>query len=239
MRRFNMRTITSLLHLAITLALAFALAACGGRKPDDALDAARAAVDGASDAERCAEAEYRAARNLLNQANEAYDNREYARATQLAEAARVQAERARLVAEANAEDCDRIDEIATEVTRQTDDAGRRGATDDVDDTRYTLDRIYFVFNESSLSDDARATLNRHADYLLRNPSINITIEGHCDERGSNAYNLALGERRARAVRAYLERLGVPASRMRVVSYGEEMPLGSNHDQNRRAEFVIR
>jgi peptidoglycan-associated lipoprotein len=86
-------------------------------------------------------------------------------------------------------------------------------------------------------------LQQNGDWLLGNPQYNIRIEGHCDERGTIEYNLALGERRASAVRDYLVSLGVDAFRIRIVSYGEEDPADPGHDEaawarNRRGVFVI-
>jgi peptidoglycan-associated lipoprotein len=102
--------------------------------------------------------------------------------------------------------------------------------------------IYFNYDEASLSDDARTKLARNAD-LLKSTQLTVTIEGHADERGTNEYNLALGERRANAVREYLGSLGVDAGRLRTLSYGEERPVCTEVDescfsQNRRAHLVI-
>ena len=106
-----------------------------------------------------------------------------------------------------------------------------------------LQTIYFDFDSTELSDRARETLQRNADWLVRNPSWSVAIGGHCDERGTIEYNIALGDRRSRTVRDYLGSLGVAATRMRVVSYGEERPAVPGHDEeawarNRRAEFVL-
>ena len=105
------------------------------------------------------------------------------------------------------------------------------------------DRVFFATDKSDLDADARSTLQKQAVWLRRYPSVSITIEGHCDERGTREYNLALGERRANAVREYLRNLGVEPSRMKTISYGKERPvaLGSNEDawrQNRRAVSVV-
>ena len=103
--------------------------------------------------------------------------------------------------------------------------------------------VYFAFDESALTDDARAKLSRNADLLKAQARLNLTIEGHCDERGTNEYNLALGERRASAVKGYLSSLGVGADRMRTLSYGSERPVCTEHEescwsQNRRGHMVI-
>jgi len=103
--------------------------------------------------------------------------------------------------------------------------------------------IQFEYDSASLTDAARATLEKHALWLQGQRSATVTIEGHCDERGTVEYNLALGEQRARATRDYLASLGVAASRLRVVSYGKERPLDPGtddaaHARNRRAHFAI-
>jgi peptidoglycan-associated lipoprotein len=84
--------------------------------------------------------------------------------------------------------------------------------------------IYFDYDESTLTDDTREKLSRNADLLKSQPQFSVTIEGHADSRGTNEYNLALGERRANAVREYLGSLGVGAERLRTISYGEERPV---------------
>jgi len=104
-----------------------------------------------------------------------------------------------------------------------------------------LERIFFDFDRYTLGDEARAILARNAAYLQAHPQMKIIIEGHCDDRGSDEYNLALGERRARAVQGYLVNLGIPVTRTRVISYGEEIPLDRSgteaaHARNRRVEF---
>ena len=96
---------------------------------------------------------------------------------------------------------------------------------------------------ASSTPTARQTLDENAALLKRYPSWTVTIEGHCDERGTAEYNLALGERRAVAARAYLVSLGISADRLRTVSYGKEFPFDPGHDEaafakNRRAHFVI-
>jgi len=105
------------------------------------------------------------------------------------------------------------------------------------------DRVFFATDKSDLSAEARATLQKQAVWLRRYSTVTVTIEGHCDERGTREYNLALGERRANAVREYLRNLGVDAARMKTISYGKERPvaLGSNEDawrQNRRAVTAV-
>jgi peptidoglycan-associated lipoprotein len=103
--------------------------------------------------------------------------------------------------------------------------------------------IHFEYDSAALTDEARGALEKHALWLQGQRDARVTIEGHCDERGTVEYNLALGEQRARATREYLVSLGVGASRLRVVSYGKERPLdpGSDeaaHARNRRAHFAV-
>ena len=102
---------------------------------------------------------------------------------------------------------------------------------------------FFGYDESALSSDAQAALNASATWLKDHPEYNILVEGHCDERGTEQYNLALGDRRANIAKQYLQTLGVDGSRIRTVSYGEERPFDAGHDEsamakNRRAHLVI-
>jgi peptidoglycan-associated lipoprotein len=104
-----------------------------------------------------------------------------------------------------------------------------------------LKRISFDFDQFTLSAEARSILGENAKYLQANSGTKVVIEGHCDERGSDEYNLALGESRALAAKSYLISLGISAKRLSVISYGEEKPLSnasgeSAWAQNRRAEF---
>ena len=101
---------------------------------------------------------------------------------------------------------------------------------------------YFDFNKSDIRGDARDNLAKTAEFLRSYPQIRVTIEGHCDERGSTEYNIGLGERRAQAAKNYLISLGISADRMDTVSWGKERPFCTEHDeacwqQNRRAHFV--
>ena len=106
-----------------------------------------------------------------------------------------------------------------------------------------LKAIFYEYDSAELTADARALLDANAGLLKRYTTWAITIEGHCDERGTAEYNLALGERRAVAAQSYLVSLGIPADRLRIVSYGKEFPFDPGKDEaayarNRRAHFVI-
>ena len=105
------------------------------------------------------------------------------------------------------------------------------------------DRVLFGYDSSELDDDDRSILDNQAKFLNQNPALKVTIEGHCDERGTREYNLALGEKRASAVKDYLISIGINSDRISVVSYGKERPqvLGSNKaawSMNRRSVTTI-
>jgi peptidoglycan-associated lipoprotein len=106
-----------------------------------------------------------------------------------------------------------------------------------------LKPVFFDLDSDALSAEAQKALDENAALLQRYRGWAVTLEGHCDERGTAEYNLALGERRAVAARAYLVSLGIPADRLRTVSYGKEFPFDPGHDdaawaRNRRAHFVV-
>lgn len=123
--------------------------------------------------------------------------------------------------------------LSSDLQVVNDELRRRGFSPDV----------YFEYDESTLSAETRERLARNAELLRAQAQFMVTIEGHADERGTNEYNLALGERRANAVRDYLTSLGVEGSRLRTLSYGEERPVCTTSDesclsQNRRAHMII-
>ena len=106
-----------------------------------------------------------------------------------------------------------------------------------------LKAVYYEYDSAELTAEARGILDANAVLLKRYATWMITVEGHCDERGTAEYNLALGERRAAAAQSYLASLGIAAERLRTVSYGKEFPFDPGHDEaafakNRRAHFVI-
>lgn len=108
--------------------------------------------------------------------------------------------------------------------------------------RQLLRTIHFDYDSAEIRGDQRATLQANADWLREHPNVRILIEGHCDERGTRDYNLALGDQRAQAASAYLTSLGIGAGRIETISYGEENPVAMGEgeqfwSQNRRGEFV--
>src|SRR3954453_24110491 len=132
----------------------------------------------------------------------------------------------------------KTDTVATEVLPND-----SGELNRVAQARGYIADAFFEYNEASLSADAQTALTNSATWLKKNGQYNLLIEGHCDERGTEQYNLALGDRRANQAKEYLVTLGVDASRIRTVSYGEERPFDPGHDEsawakNRRDHLVL-
>lgn len=157
------------------------------------------------------------------------------------EAAKREAERqAALKAEQIKEQQAKADEVAGQAAL-ADTAKAAGSAAEA--AKKALARIYFDFDSYVLSQKSRDTLYNNAEYLLKKYQGKVRLEGHCDERGSDEYNLALGENRAKAAMNYLITLGVPAEQLSIVSYGKERPLVNEHNeeawaQNRRVEFEV-
>lgn len=129
-----------------------------------------------------------------------------------------------------------------DATNVSDSPMNAGATGSDTGSIPGLKTVTFAYDNSSLSAAAKQTLSDNAAWMNANPNVNVQIEGHCDERGSVEYNLALGERRAKAVKDYLQSIGVSPSQMMTISYGEEKLLSygdseSDHSKNRRANFL--
>jgi len=106
-----------------------------------------------------------------------------------------------------------------------------------------LATIYFDYDSAAIRGDARAPMDANASWLKKFPTAKILVEGHCDERGTEEYNLALGEKRAKAAQDYLLSLGIGADRIKIISYGKSQPINPGHDEsawqmNRRAQFLI-
>jgi peptidoglycan-associated lipoprotein len=146
---------------------------------------------------------------------------------------------------------------ASKPAPQSSGEGQRGATGESTTGQSSLDElqkgksstpgplkdIHFSFDRYDLEGEARETLKANADWLKKNPAARVEVEGHCDERGTNEYNLALGAKRAQAAKDYLVSLGIATERLSTISYGEEIPVCTEHNescwqQNRRDRFVI-
>lgn len=122
------------------------------------------------------------------------------------------------------------------------DTSKHGETSTISEKSERFTTVYFDFDRYNLRDDAKAGLKANVEIMKTEPGLKIQIEGHCDERGTVEYNLALGERRAKSVRDYMSSLGVNADRLSIISYGKERPAAFGHDEeswakNRRADFV--
>jgi peptidoglycan-associated lipoprotein len=106
-----------------------------------------------------------------------------------------------------------------------------------------LQTVYFDFDRADIGPEMRTVLQKNAEWLRRHPRVKMSIEGHCDERGTEEYNMALGQRRAEAVKSYLVSLGISSNRLSTISYGEERPEDPGHNEaawakNRKAEFSV-
>lgn len=135
------------------------------------------------------------------------------------------------------------DKKAVEPVAPTGAASETPAAPPTPAANLSTDPIYFGFDDYTLSSDSQAKLTAMAEALKANKSAAIQIQGHCDERGTIEYNLALGERRAQSVKNFLTQLGVEGARLSTISYGEEKPVAEGHTEdawskNRRAEFAI-
>ncbi len=137
----------------------------------------------------------------------------------------------------------REEDISSSGTQGVDSAAEFTTADGVlmNRERFINADIFFEFDSSTLSAEAESILRAKAEWMRRNPSLSIVIEGHCDNRGTTEYNLALGERRAESVKRFLIDLGIAETRIRTISFGEERPLvkGDNEEawaKNRRAHF---
>ena len=151
-------------------------------------------------------------------------------------------ERAR--AEAERERQRSIGEEDIESSRLTEEAEAQRIREATEKANFLNSKVYFDFDNSSLTEDARTILLDQAKWLKQNKNTSIVVEGHCDNRGTEEYNLALGSRRAQSVKDFLVNAGVEPSRIVTVSYGEERPAvrGDNEEawsKNRRAEFRLR
>lgn len=134
---------------------------------------------------------------------------------------------------------------AEEAKRKTEEAAQRKVAEAAAQrkTELTLEAIHFDYDKYNLRPDAQAILAKHGAVLQKYSDVTATIEGHCDERGTVEYNLALGERRAKSAHDYLLRYGIDGKRMKTISYGKERPVDPGHNEdawwkNRRDEFVV-
>jgi len=151
------------------------------------------------------------------------------------------------------EEQQQAEEAATQAQEREEQAAAEAAAQMAEETAqrdemmlknmFESESIYFDFDSAALSPVAQGVLSGKADYLRDNPGSQVIVEGHCDERGTPEYNLALGDRRAESAKSFLVNIGIDPARFTTVSYGEESPVDTGHDeeawsQNRRAKFLI-
>jgi len=233
------------------LVLALILAVSCGKDAKKAIDAAQTAVDDAKSAgaDQYAPDEYKSAEDYLTKAREQYDQRDYKPSKASALAAKDQAD----LAKKRAEDRKAEEEkggigAAEQKPGQPTEAYNVSSLSEQqlaieDQAKAALTDAHFGFDSSELSEENKQVLVDNSKWLEQHPEVKLTIEGHCDERGSTEYNLALGERRAKAVRDYLVSLGIDHARLNILSFGESMPLDPGHTEdawakNRRVHFAI-
>lgn len=209
------------------------------KPPTDALSEAEDAVASARTKSECAKEKFEAAEKLLEEAESLAADKQYDRAERKARAAEKLAQKAERIAEENWEDCQ--DRLADDTSEQ--DNEEESTTDEKPspESRAELRTIYFDYDSSELSSEARDKLEENVRWMEQHPDTRVIIEGHTDSRGSIEYNLALGERRARSVKEYLVQMGVSGGRLNILSYGEEKPAAygdskSAYRKNRRVEF---
>ena len=222
-------------HTLISFVLLLFVSACSG-PPEKAIADAEKAVREAAAVSDCAEKEFAEAEQMLADAKRLVEEGRYEEAEVKAKGAKMLADKARQTGETTWEDCQE------EKRRLAEEANRPKVEEPEAIEVLTLQTIFFNYNESILTESSQEVLRSNAKWLRSNPTARLVIQGHCDERGSTEYNIALGERRAAAVRTYLVQLGIEAGRLTILSFGEELPAvggdnESSHSKNRRAEFV--
>ena len=233
MKKSLLKTIMVLAPAAVVV-----LAGCPKRIPREQIERAEQAIKGLDETTDCAPDATRAALATWENAQALLRQEKYEQARAVLLAAQKLAEKAR----AECEKKKRQQQEQKPTPRQGDVQPQPASKPvEADEEPAGLERVFFAFDQFTLDEDAKRTLERNAEYLRRHPDVRVQIEGHCDERGSTEYNLALGERRAQAVKEYLVKLGISPGRMEVISYGEENPLDPGTGErawarNRRAEF---
>jgi peptidoglycan-associated lipoprotein len=218
-----------------SVALVGMMAVTGCAKaPTQALSDAEKALLDAEARRKCANEKYMAAEKLLDEAKVLVKAEKYEEAERKAKAAQKLAKEARAEADARWEECNRVNEVV--------EKAKEDKPVDSGETPAQLSTVYFAFDSAELTPSMRTTLDQNVLWARQNPKTGVLLEGHTDERGSVEYNLALGERRAKTAKQYLVQSGIQASRVDLISYGEEKPaaFGSSEDDfqlNRRVEFM--
>jgi peptidoglycan-associated lipoprotein len=204
------------------------------KAPTKAISDAEQALLDAEARKRCASEKYAAAEKLLDEARALVKAEKYEEAERKANAAKKAALEAKAEADARWEECNRVNQVVEKAKETPKDGGGEVAAQ--------LSTVYFAFDSAELTPSMRSTMDQNVLWARQNPKTGLLLEGHTDERGSVEYNLALGERRAKTAKQYMVQSGIPASRLDIISYGEEKPVafGNSEDdfqRNRRVEFV--
>lgn len=228
---------------ACALGLSLALTACASQEPaSNLIDDATASMNDAAVAKDCAEQTYALAQKALEEAKKAQEDGDIDTARQKARLAQTLAKQAKEEAQLNEEDCQRRKNAADAVTEIFAQDELSQVQDMTADSSFGV--IYFDFDESFLSSSALETLKKNVTVLKNNPSMNVILGSHTDERGTTEYNLALSQKRGNSVKDHAQSMGIDGSRMSVVPYGKEKPasIGSREQDyalNRRVEFIKR
>jgi len=236
------------LRYRITLVALFlvVLGATGCQTAKEAIERADAAVEEAraAQADRYAAQEFQSAEEYLAQARQEYKNWKFKNAESSANTAEAQAKLALQRALDRAREKQDARKPRPGEPGWREDSSLFGSTLPEDAAQLApLRDIHFEFDESRLTSEAMAIMEDNARWIKAHPGVIIEIEGHCDERGTEEYNIALGQRRADSTKAYLVNYGIESARLRTISYGEALPLDPGHSEeawakNRRAHFVI-
>lgn len=237
-----MRQSSILFFLIATL---LCLSGCPKKPPTKALKGASDAIADAqkSLASKCAKDELLAAKKMMAKAKQLMDQGKYEEAKIAFDDTRKLAQKAKEEAQLNKKDClkDKTAPVATRTPAPPTVVASREIP--IADSRRKLTTILFGFNQYKLTEESKRVLRGHAEWLNRHSKTVVEVSGHCDQRGSVEYNLALGERRALAVKKFLVTLGVSANRIAIISYGHQKPADPSqtaeaHRKNRRAEFRV-
>lgn len=225
-------TKNSLIGLCGVLVSIAWLGGCPTRIPQPELDAAQQAFEDIENTKDCAPEKYLSARASMDRAQALIKEERFEEAKTALLAAQKLAQEAR-------DECDRKAKEASQAKIEPDPQPVARTTDVVSEGQgpQKMETIYFEFNASSLSDESRQSLSDNAEYIRNRASLRVQLEGHCDEKGSTEYNLALGERRAMAVKQYLVKMGISTQRLQIISFGEERLLSEDDAKNRRVEFL--
>src|SRR5690554_4895338 len=236
-------TISRLWKAPLMIALVLSLSACP-KPPQEALDAAEAAVLAAEGQKDCAGEKFAAAEALLAEARAHVEAEEYEAAERKARAAERLAKEAQQYADETWEDCQRRLEAARRAAEGGNEVPAESNEPTEQEEALKLTTVHFPYNSAEISEESRQALETNLGWLRQNPDASILLEGHTDERNTSKFNVALGERRARFVRDFLMQRGVSGDRLSTLSYGEEKPVAfgqSENDfaRNRRVEFLPR